>query len=237
MAIIAAFQDSATTDEAPRAIWPWEDERHDCHCFILRYGFHEGPNGETLALPEQLIRASPRRKTEFVAGRRCAAAAIRDLTGQEVSPGIGEDRAPIWPEGIIGAISHSHDRAIALAGCSRRFCGIGVDIERLLTEEVARDIAPQALTPRERRSLGTVVDPFVVGLIFSAKENLFKALYLSVRSFFPFEAAELSASHENGSAVLRLTTDLGDQWRRGAIIPFRFCRFGDFVMTRVLIEH
>jgi enterobactin synthetase component D len=236
MMIADAFQDRAAGDETPRPIWPWEDERRDCHFFTLRYGFHEGCAGETFSLPEQLCRASPRRKAEFVAGRRCAVAAIRDLIGSDLSPGVGEDRAPIWPEGVVGAISHSHGRAIALAGYSHRFCGIGVDIERLLTGDAARDIALQALTPRERQSLGSAVDPFMVSLIFSAKESLFKALYPSVRRFFPFEAAELSACQEAGSISLRLTTNLSDRWQSGAIIPFRFCIFDDFVMTRVLIE-
>ena len=235
MAIATAFHRKAVSGDPPEAIWPWPDDSCDCHCLTLRYSADEGCGGEVPPLPPQLLHALARRKAEFIAGRRCAAEAVRRLTGRSTFPGMGEDRAPIWPEGVIGAISHSHERAIALAGSSGRFRGIGIDIERLLNEEEARDIAAQALTANERHSLGNDIDPFMTGLIFSAKESLFKALYPTVKRFFFFEAAELSGFDDNGSASLRLTADIGGEWRRGTEIPFRFCRLDGFLVTRILI--
>lgn len=167
MATEPAFHREIASGVSPEAVWPWPDDRGDCHCLTLRYS----PNDETgtgmaPALPAQLQRAVPRRKAEFLAGRRCAAEAIRRLTGQAIFPGMGDDRAPTWPEGVVGAISHSGNRAIALAGPGSRFCGIGIDIEKLLSEEEARDIASQALTANERHNLGNDIDPFMTGLIF-----------------------------------------------------------------------
>ncbi|KJF72848.1 4'-phosphopantetheinyl transferase family protein [Agrobacterium arsenijevicii] len=237
MAVAPAFHREVVSGDPPEAIWPWPDDRSDCHCVTLHYSADEGCGGRVPPLPPQLLRAVPRRKAEFIAGRRCAAEAIRRLIGRAAFPGMGEDRAPIWPEGVVGAISHSHGRAIALAGSSERFCGIGIDIERLLNEEEARDIAPQALTASERHSLGNDIDPFMTGLIFSAKESLFKALYPSVKRFFFFEAAELSGYDGAGSASLQLTADLGGKWRKGTEIPFRFCRFQGFLLTRIILPH
>lgn len=238
MAIVPASHHETAFDDAPEAVWPWPDNSGECHCLTLRYG----PDSEAAAdmaapLPPQLMRAVPKRKAEFLAGRRCAAEAIRRLTGQTIFPGMGEDRAPIWPEGVVGAISHSGDRAIALAGVGSRFLGIGIDIEKLLSEEEAHDIATQALTAHELHSLGNVIDPFMTGLIFSAKESLFKALYPTVRRLFFFEAAELSAYDENGSGALRLTADLNGKWRKGTEIPFRFGHFEGLLLTRVLLAH
>lgn len=235
MTVAPAFHHEPVSDDPPVAIWPWPDDGCDCQCITLRYSADEGCGGRVPPLPPQLLHAVPKRKAEFIAGRRCAAEAIRRLTGREVFPGMGEDRAPIWPEGVVGAISHSHGRAIALAGSGQRFCGIGIDIERILTEEEARDIAPQVLTESERRNLGKHIDPIMTGLIFSAKESLFKALYPSVRRFFFFEAAELSAYGEDGSASLRLTKDMGGKWVEGTEIPFRFNRFEGFLLTRILL--
>ncbi len=237
MAVATAFHREAVSGDPPEAIWPWPDDSGDCHCLTLRYSAEEGGGGDVPPLPPQLLNAAQRRKAEFIVGRRCAAEATRRLTGYAVFPGMGEDRAPIWPEGIIGAISHSHGRAIALAGSSQRFRGIGIDIERLLTEEEARDIAPQALTANERHNLGNDIDPFMTGLIFSAKESLFKALYPTVKRLFFFEAAELSGFDANGSASLRLTADLGEDWRRGTEVPFRFCSFEGLLLTRILLPH
>lgn len=235
MAIATAFHRKAASGDPPEAIWPWPGDRCDCHCLTLRYSDGEGCGGEVPPLPPQLLLAAARRRAEFIAGRRCAAEAIRHLTGRPIFPGMGEDRAPIWPEGVVGAISHSRDRAIALAGSNSRFCGIGIDIEKLLTGEEARDIAPQALTANERHKLGKDIDPFMTGLIFSAKESLFKALYPTVKRLFFFEAAELSAYDADGSGSLRLTADLTGNWREGTEIAFRFSHFDGLVLTRVLL--
>jgi enterobactin synthetase component D len=237
MAIAPALYRETVSGDPPEAIWPWQNEARNCHCVTLRYSPEYLSAGYDVPLPAQLLRAAPRRKAEFIAGRRCAAAAIRHLTGRAAFPGMGEDRAPIWPEGVAGAISHSRDRAMAIAGFSSRFCGIGIDIERFLNEEEARDIAPLALTANESHSLGKDIDPFMTGLIFSAKESLFKALYPTVKRFFFFEAAELSDYDEGGAASLRLTTDISGKWRRGTEIPFRFCRFEGFLLTRILLPH
>lgn len=237
MAVATAFHRKAVSGDPPEAIWPWPDDSCDCHCLTLRYSADEGCGGEVPPLPPQLLRAMPKRKAEYVAGRRCAAEAIRRLTGHSVFPGMGKDRAPIWPDGVVGAISHSHERAIALAGSRLRFRGIGIDVERLLTEEEARDIATQALTASERHNLGNAIDPFMTGLIFSAKESLFKALYPTVKRFFFFEAAELSGFDTNGSASLRLTADLSEEWRRGTEFAFHFRRFEGLLLTRMLLPY
>lgn len=237
MAVAPVFHHEPVSDDPPVAIWPWPDDVRDCHCVTLRYSADEGCGGKVPPLPPQLLRAMPRRRAEFIGGRKCAAEAIRRITSIASFPGMAEDRAPIWPEGVVGAISHSGDRAIALVGSSERFCGIGIDIEKLLNEEEARDIAPQALTASERHSLGNDIDPFMTGLIFSAKESLFKALYPTVKRFFFFEAAELSGFDGNGSASLRLTADIGEKWHTGTEIPFRFCHFDGRLLTRILLPH
>ena len=237
MDVVTAFDHDAISGDPPEAIWPWPDDICGCHCLTIRFSADEGCGGGVPPLPPELSSATQRRKAEFIAGRRCAAEAIRRLTGRSIFPGMGEDRAPLWPEGVIGAISHSQGTAIALVGCCRQFRGIGVDIEKLLTEEEARDIAPQLLTANERYNLGNIIDPFITGLIFSAKESLFKALYPMVEKLFFFEAAELSRLDANGSGSLCLTAELSEEWRCGTEVPFRFCRFEGQLLTRVLIPH
>jgi len=93
------------------------------------------------------------------------------------------------------------------------------------------------LTANERYNLGNIIDPFITGLIFSAKESLFKALYPMVEKLFFFEAAELSRLDANGSGSLCLTAELSEEWRCGTEVPFRFCRFEGQLLTRVLIPY
>ncbi|MDZ5699778.1 4'-phosphopantetheinyl transferase family protein [Chelativorans sp. M5D2P16] len=196
-----------------------------------------GPlDASDIDVPPRIARAAPRRLAEFVAGRRCAGEALRLLSGRTSFPGQAEDRAPVWPEGILGSISHSRDRAIAVAGRSERYRALGVDLETVLTETEAREIAPQTLTERELARFGRRVDAFTVGLAFSAKESLFKALYPIVRRFCGFDASELAGWDSEGTALLRLTEDLSPEWCRGQEFAVHFGCLDGFLITRVSIE-
>ena len=63
-------------------------------------------------LPEPLRAAAPKRQREFLAGRHCAAHALR-TAGLPETVGL-QDRAPIWPKGAVGSISHSDARVVAV---------------------------------------------------------------------------------------------------------------------------
>nr|WP_183432169.1 4'-phosphopantetheinyl transferase superfamily protein [Mesorhizobium sp. RMAD-H1] len=223
-----------------QCLWPWPDEPRDCCCVATRFSWGadclDRPAGPDIDIPPWIARAAPRRRAEYIAGRCCAGEALRRLTGKTTFPGQAEDRAPVWPRGTIGSISHSGDVAIAVAGSSARYCGLGVDIEKPLTEAEAREIAPQALTERELQRLRTPADAFLIGLTFSAKESLFKALYPTVRRYFGFHASQLVTWNPAGTGLLSLTRDLSPEWRRGQEIPLHFCCLENFVATRVSIE-
>ena len=56
-----------------------------------------------LALPAN-HQFSLKRLSDFSTGRYCAIKALEQLGIQDAIIPIGEDRAPIWPEGIVGSI-------------------------------------------------------------------------------------------------------------------------------------
>lgn len=124
-------------------------------------------------LPETLRAAVPKRQNEYLAGRRCAAKALRTAGLPEV---VGQkDRAPVWPMGCVGSISHSDTRAVAVV--SQTHAGLGVDVERLMTLAQASDIQALILTDAEAalRPAAMTFESFLT-LIFSAKESVYKAL-------------------------------------------------------------
>jgi enterobactin synthetase component D len=124
-------------------------------------------------LPETLRAAVPKRQNEFLAGRLCAAQALRAAGLPET---VGQkNRAPVWPLGCVGSISHSDRRVVAVV--SRNHSGLGVDIETLMTQAQATDIQALILTEAETalRPETMSLGPFLT-LIFSAKESLYKAL-------------------------------------------------------------
>ena len=67
------------------------------------------------------------RRDSFSSGRYCVRAAQAELAipAQEIGR---NERAPIWPQGCIGSISHS--ASVAVAALSTSLTGVGVDIER-----------------------------------------------------------------------------------------------------------
>ena len=175
--------------------------------------------------PPSIQRSVAKRQTEFLAGRLCARAALRQLDGTDSVPAIGEDRAPIWPAHVSGSITHGSGRAAAIVASKHHWQGLGMDLEELLSAERAERLAGEILTPAEmqRMAAGPAEQiALLVTLTFSAKESLFKALYPLVRKRFYFEHAEVLEWDIGGQLRLRLLTDLSSEWRNGTELQAQF---------------
>lgn len=124
-------------------------------------------------IPPDLQSAVPKRRSEFLAGRFCAALALR----QEGLPErVGRNgRAPVWPKGVVGSITHSKDRAIAVV--SSHYQCIGLDVEAMVSIDRATQLCGAIFTEAESRLRPDAL-PFgtFFTLVFSAKEALYKAL-------------------------------------------------------------
>lgn len=73
--------------------------------------------------------AVPRRKREFAAGRAAARFAMEQVGSPPAALPVGPDRAPVWPDGLVGSIAHSSRVCVALAAKRNAVCSIGIDIE------------------------------------------------------------------------------------------------------------
>lgn len=182
--------------------------------------------------------AVSKRQTEFLAGRLCAHEALRRVTGVAGIPAIGEDRAPCWPTGVVGSITHGAGWAAAVAAPSEQWRGLGLDVERLLPTARADRLVGEILTPREQEGYAALDDTqraLRVTLTFSIKESLFKALYPLVHKRFYFQEAEL-IQHDNNSHVrLRLLSDLSEEWKHGAELEGQFVQFENYLLSLVSI--
>lgn len=153
-------------------------------------------------LPEPLRATVPKRQREFLAGRLCAAHALR-AAGLAEEVGL-QDRAPIWPKGAVGSISHSDARVVAVV--SRGHSGLGVDVEPLMTATQAQDIKDLILTQAEAALCPVDLRfPEFLTLVFSAKEALYKALSSRLPQMPAFLDVTLLALTEN-----TLTLQIGD---------------------------
>lgn len=132
-----------------------------------------------------VLSAVPKRRAEFAAGRRAARAALIEFGLPGLPIPMAEDRAPVWPRGMTGSISHSEDSCIAVVAPSATTRAVGVDIEPL--EGLDATLADEICSDQERKVLGG--DPAMAARrIFSAKEAAFKAQYPLSRTLFGFDA-------------------------------------------------
>jgi 4'-phosphopantetheinyl transferase EntD len=142
-------------------------EIQDCGQEILLPGFEN-------ALVEKSV---PKRRREFALGRACARAALEKLGhGQAVIGRNAANGAPLWPEGVVGSITHTKGYAAALVGEARHFSGIGVDAEHV--GGVTENLWPRLFDAEEHAGLMALEDaarPAFATLLFSAKEACYKA--------------------------------------------------------------
>lgn len=207
----------------------WQHYNQTCYA---RYGIQQ---------PKELANATAKRHCEFIAGRYCAKQAIKKLYQppnniSETQVPIQPDRSPLWPQGIVGSISHSNNQAMAVVGKVPSYAGLGIDCETLLTDSAAQEIADLVLQPLERelfldRQLGV---GFLVTLAFSAKESLFKALSPSVttiKSFHDFAIQNISAD----KITLLASQRLNNNWPTRKTFSIDYIKQPESLVTMAVI--
>lgn len=174
-----------------------------------------------LRIPEHLVAAAESRKVQFAAGRFCVQKSLGVLGYRdEVEVPIGPNGAPVWPTGVMGSITHTRFLARAVMGYPVELkdegkFGIGIDSERVMSEEVAQRVSKVVLTPADselyRQMAGMEFATFV-SCAFSIKESLFKALSpLNAGVTLGFRSIELvELSLEKSSFAVRVLGQLLD---------------------------
>lgn len=139
-------------------------------------------------LPADMYQSVPKRRTEFLAGRLCAAYALRQLGHSEL---VGrKNRAPVWPDGVLGSITHSHQRAITVVSLHTAL--LGVDCERVMPHERAQKLRPSILSETENELRPSALSQAAfVTLVFSAKEAFYKAIFPDIGRILDFQDADL----------------------------------------------
>jgi len=108
---------------------------------------------------------------------------------------MAEDRAPIWPDGVVGSITHTDDFAAAAVAWAADIAAIGIDSEQIIDSATARDIADICMV--DEMSLFSVAHgrsfcEFCT-FVFSAKEAVFKCLFPITRKFLEFSDVRITS--------------------------------------------
>lgn len=119
----------------------------------------------------------------------------------------GEDRAPVWPDGLVGSITHTD--AWAAAAVARRgdgFAAIGIDLEP--ADPLAPDLWESVCASEEREKLA-IISGMTPGLaariVFCMKEAAFKCQYAISGAMLEFDdlAIEVDVGAGTFAAVFR----------------------------------
>lgn len=192
-----------------------------------------------IACPSSIQRSAYKRQMEFFFGRLAARQALSELGLPAEQVSTGAQRQPVWPNGVIGSITHTNGVAAAVAMRLGICRGIGIDAELVMDPSACQEVTQIVAGPHELEYLHSLSDlslETALTIVFSAKESFYKAAYATVGRFFDFsvvQVTELDARKQRLSLVLNET--LNDQFCRGEVCEaqFTFVR-RDTVLTWVV---
>lgn len=181
--------------------------------------------------------AVPKRRREFIAGRLLVRRAAERLGRAGVVLPMAADRAPRWPAGLRGSITHC-SRWCAVALC-RPEDGIAVGIDLEDHPRIDDSLAPLFMSAHERRLLDTHPHgdrALIKTVIFSAKEAAFKAQYAATRTPVDFQDLETELDLSAGRFRAILRSERTGHPMDGAVLLGRLFHTADVVGTCVVIE-
>ena len=193
--------------------------------------------------PEEAVQVADsvtRRRVEFATGRLCARRALARLGIDRFILRNDARRAPQWPPGIVGSLTHTGDVpggycAVALARADA-ILTIGLDAEK--ADGLPVHLWRFVLTTAEQAWLGAQ-DAGRRGLlakvIFSAKESFYKAQFPLTGRTVGFHDVEVELDIPRGAFVTRAAKDpvagLG-----GGCWTGRLCLDEELVRTAIVVS-
>lgn len=188
--------------------------------------------------PAALRHAAIKRKAEYLAGRHVAQMALKELGWAGYHIATANDRSPVWPDGVVGTITHTAQHAVCSVARRAAVRAVGIDAELFMSHELGTQVRSILVSDAETAYLQSLPMAFeqALTIVFSAKESLYKALYPEVKAFFDFTAAEvLHLDGERCAFSLRLQLDLGDRWGMGAVVEGGYRLHDGHVLTYMVI--
>lgn len=139
--------------------------------------------------------AVPKRQREYASGRHFARIGLEAIGRIPSIISTAPSRSPVWPEDIVGSITHSDRFAlVTIFPRGEPFAAVGVDME--VAQRVGPDLVPLVLTDDEQLRLHAgKSDPT---LYFSAKEAVFKAIHPLVGLMIGFQDVEVAFDMDHG---------------------------------------
>ncbi|MDD5067347.1 MAG: 4'-phosphopantetheinyl transferase superfamily protein [bacterium] len=163
----------------------------------------------------QIEESLSKHKEDFATGRWCARKLLKKIGVRSSSILKGGEGEPIWPEGVVGSISHTRGAWCASLASREHYLSLGIDIEPL-ARDVSRSAVRYFTTIEEREWLKKKKERALYEkLVFCAKESIFKLLYPLLRSRFYFQSVTVFPPSRGTHFTALLNRDLNKIFRKG----------------------
>jgi 4'-phosphopantetheinyl transferase EntD len=181
-----------------------------------------------------VARAVESRVREFTTGRMCARRALEQL-GIESGPILtGTQREALWPETVVGSITHCKGyRAAAVARRDRaRALGIDAELDTPLPGGLLEFIAVE----RESAWIARQPCPEAWGrLLFSAKESVYKALFPVTGCWLDFADVQVTFSPTEQSFAATVRPELRTCAFELTSLEGRYLRRNGLLLTALVV--
>jgi 4'-phosphopantetheinyl transferase EntD len=162
-------------------------------CAVVKGGTLDRSRDVRFPEEEALIaNAVDKRRREFLAGRTYAREALAEFGLSPFPILAGPSRAPRWPPGFVGSISHSNSVCAVIVARASEIWSIGLDVDGdgpLDTELTSLVCGSGDLRDQDQVQQLTGIDP--AKLVFVAKEAFYKLYNPLTASFLEFSDVEI----------------------------------------------
>jgi 4'-phosphopantetheinyl transferase EntD len=155
-----------------------------------RFGQSDGSEG----LPAEraaIAHALASRRSDYLGVRDCARTALAALGVTPVAIGTGPKREPLWPDGVVGSLTHCAGYRGAAVARMGQLHSIGIDAEP--HEALPPGVLEAVALPEEARAIAVLErsDPRTHWdrVLFCAKEAVYKAWFPLTGEWLGFEEA------------------------------------------------
>lgn len=177
------------------------------------------------------------RRSEFAAGRACARLAMERLGADGEAAVVSDGRAPQWPDGFVGSITHTRGYCAAVIARTSDALDaqVGLDVEQI--GRVKPNLWRRVFVDSEQAALRGRTDAHAdlfATITFSVKEALYKAQYPVTRAWVGFEDVRVEFG-EDDELILRRETSLPALDLLSWPVHGRWLRADDRVVTAVTL--
>jgi 4'-phosphopantetheinyl transferase EntD len=194
------------------------------------------PGDPAALLPDekQYHRGAVQKRAEEFAHRLLAEFGVVDFPVK-----VAADRQPLWPEGLVGSITHTSGFCAAVVARKQSLSAVGIDSE--VAGSVKAELWRGICTPSEiawLRSLPAGEQSAAATLIFSAKEAFYKCQYPLVGERLNFNDATVAPAWGAARGVFTIHANRSIALARHATLPLqgRFLFHENLVTTGIAVQ-